>query len=187
MSKKEDEAFDKWLGELKAQSPDMAAHLDALAGSETGRELFRGKVVREGDYYRRLNELSEEQKKNAAEKAQFELLVAEQTKWFQNAKPEYERAIARAKQADEYQKRLTEYEAKLKELGVAQNPVAATPSHREEDDITARELQDLRNRVQQMDQSFPLVLAQFLEVQGRAIKEGYDVDPSQILQTVYSE
>lgn len=194
MSKREDEDFAKWLGdrmgELKGKDPDAAKHLEALASSEAGRELYRGSI-READYYRRLNEHTETKRQEEArlqeERKAFEADLQKQTEWFKKAKPEYETAV---KQREEYKRKLDAYEKQLKELGVeSPNPPAAQPPHADNEEIVAlkKMVSDYGTRVEQMDRAFPQFMTQLAEVAFQSNKEGFNVPPSKIMETVFSD
>lgn len=179
MAKREDQDFKVWLEELKKLHPETAANLDALAETEVGKELFRGER-REAEFYRRLNEITEKER-------QFQATVAAQAKWYETAKPEYERAVTKAQEAEALRLRLEAMNKQLAEIGVKvpEQNSPSVPAHSSTEDITTRELQELRGQVAQMDQAFPLVMGQFLSVLHKSTKEGFDVDPNAVLKYVY--
>lgn len=180
MAKREEQDYKVWLEELKKLHPETAANLDAIADTPVGKELFRGER-REAEFYRRLNEMTEQERK-------FQETVAAQAKWYETAKPEYERAVTKAQEAEALRQRLEAMNQKLAEIGVnvpEDKNTPSVPARSSTDDITTRELQELRGQVAQMDQAFPLVMGQFLSVLHKSTKEGFDVDPNQVLKYVY--
>lgn len=159
MSKKEDAAYTEWLAEVKAKSPDVAASLDEIAGTDAGRELFRG-GLREADYYRRLNELSEA-------KRELETEGAKQVSWWNEAKPAYDSAVA---ERDELKRRLDVSN------GAPPAPAPAAPS---------KDLEDLKSRVVAMDQGYTQVMLGMFDAQQSALREGLPFEANKVLQEVY--
>jgi hypothetical protein len=172
MSKKEDAAYQEWLAEIKAKNPDVAPKLDEIADTDAGRELFRG-GLREADYYRRLNEIS-------AAKAELEAEAQRQVSWWEQAKPEYESArqerdLAIAKlEAVEHQLKGGE---PVDPRSLSQTPVG----------VPSKELDELRNRVQSMDQAYPQIMLGLFNAQQAAMREGLAFDANQVLQAVYQQ
>jgi len=158
MSKKEDAAYAEWLAEVKAKNPDVAASLDEIAGTDAGRELFRG-GLREADYYRRLNEISEA-------KRDLEVEGQKQVSWWNEAKPVYEAAVA---ERDELKRR-------LEGSNGAPAPAPAAPS---------KDLEDLKSRVVAMDQGYTQVMLGMFDAQQSALREGLPFDANKVLQEVY--
>ncbi len=190
MSKREDGEYQKWLDDLKRDNPDLAANLDALAATEAGKELFRGNAKREPEFYRRLNEYNEKEKELQAEKAKFEEIVKQQNEWYESAKPTVDVLKSRAAEADILQAKLEAVQKKLNDLGV-QMPVdesTKAPAPRSAgEDILLKQLEEIQQRQRMMDQAFPQVMGEFLSVVHRAQKEGYDVDPREVLAAVYKD
>lgn len=158
MSKKEDAAYSEWLAEVKAKNPDVAPVLDSLAETDAGREIFRG-GLREADYYRRLNELSEA-------KQQLEAEGNKQVSWWNEAKPAYDAALA---ERDEFKRRLD---------GSNGAPLAPAPA-------PSKDLEDLKNRVVAMDQGYTQVMLGMFDAQQSALREGLPFEANKVLQEVY--
>jgi DNA repair exonuclease SbcCD ATPase subunit len=180
VSKREDEAYRAWLEEVKSKNPDVAPVLDQFAETEAGREIFRG-GLREADYYRRLNEFHAEKEKLTAAEQQFQKDVELQSKWWEEAKPTYDRTV---QEAAELRQRL---EAVKKEYGVDPNdlvskPVSPSP---QPDNTIVKELKALEARVQAMDRNFPGVTLGLLQAQQAAFQEGLTFDPQAVFQRVY--
>jgi myosin heavy subunit len=187
LSKREDEDYTKWLDEVKKAHPDVADKLDALAETEAGRELFRGNAKREPEFYRRLNDINEKEKLFNQEKEKFEALVEKHNSWYEGVVPAVDGLKARAAEADALQARLEAIQKQLKDTGVTVADIPNVPSRSTGEDITAKQLSDLQQRVKLMDEALPQILGKFLSVQHRAQKEGFDVDPQEVLATVYKD
>ncbi len=198
MSKREDGEYQKWLDDLKRDNPDLAANLDALAATEAGKELFRGNAKREPEFYRRLNEYNEKEKELQAENAkftqkqrEFEEIVKQQNEWYESAKPTVDVLKSRAAEADVLQAKLEAVQKKLNDLGVqmpVDSPTTPNPAPRSAgEDILLKQLEEIQQRQRMMDQAFPQVMGEFLSVVHRAQKEGFDVDPREVLATVYKD
>lgn len=179
MGRKEDTAYAEWLAEIKAKHPDVAPQLDSFAETEAGREIFRG-GLREADYYRRLNEIRDEKAEIEAKAREIEEQGQQQISWWQEAKPEFDRAIA---ERQEYERKLEAYENKLKEIGV--EPKVAVPTA--QPPAVNRELEDLKSRVSLMDAAYPQVMMGLFQAQQAAIREGLQFDPNQVIQKVYKD
>lgn len=167
MSRKEDEAYAEWLEEVKTKHPDVAETLETLAETDAGRELFRG-GLREKDYYRRLNEIRDA-RTELDEEAQ------KQVSWWQEAKPEYERAI---QERDEALQKL-EAAAMNREPGGNGNG-APPPSN-------PKELEELRQRLAAMDQAYPQVMLGMFEAQQAALREGLEYQPDEVLKKAFEK
>lgn len=183
LSKKEDEAYATWLNELKAQHADVAPVLDQLASTEAGRELFRG-GLRTADYYRRLNEFRDQKEEFERQQQAFQTDVTKQYSWWQEAQPAYERALA---EKQELERKMAAYETQLKEYGVETKDIVPSQPPSNGGDITQRELAELRQRVQAMDNNFPGVMMGLLKAQQTAITEGLPFDPSEVFKKVYQQ
>lgn len=184
LSKREDESYAAWLNEIKGQYADVAPVLDQLASTDAGRELFRG-GLRTADYYRRLNEMRDQKEEFERQQQAFQADVTKQYSWWQEAQPTLERAVA---EKQELAQKLAAYETQLKEYGVDTKDIAplAAPANGG-DNITQRELAELRNRVQAMDQNFPGVMMGLLKAQQTALTEGLPFEPSEVFKKVYQQ
>lgn len=180
MSKREDDAYAAWLGEIKSKFPDVAPVIDQFAETEAGREVFRG-GIREADYYRRLNELHAEKETFQEAQQKFQKDVELQSRWWEEAKPTYDRTV---QEADELRKKL---EAVQKEYGVDPKDLVQPSPSPQTDNLTQKELLELKNRVQAMDRNFPGVVLGLLQAQQSALKEGLDFDPQAVFQKVYQQ
>lgn len=184
LSKKEDEAYAQWLNDLKSQYQDIAPVLDQLATTEAGRELYRG-GLRTADYYRRLNEIRDQKEEFERQKSAFESDVNKQYGWWQEAQTNYARM---QQERQDLQSRLAAYENQIKEYGVdPKEIVPPQPANGGQDNITQRELAELRNRVQAMDTNFPAILSGFLKAQQQALEERIPFDPNEVFKRVYQQ
>lgn len=180
MSKKEDAAYQEWLAEIKAKHPDVSEQIDALAGTDAGKEIYRG-GLREADYYRRLNELRDEKDTFSKEREEIESEGRRQVTWWQQAKPEFDAALQREEEA---KRKLEAYEKQMKENGI--DPIrAATPPAAPT--VNTKELDELKTRVQMMDAAFPNLTLGLFKAQSKAMKEGLSFDPEKVLEKVYKE
>lgn len=164
MSRKEDAAYAEWLMDIKTKNPDVSDTIDALADTDAGREIFRG-GLREADYYRRLNEVRDA-------KTELDKESQEQVTWWQEAKPEYEKAISERDAA------LAKLEAAGPGGGGGGNGQA--PSN-------PKELEDLKGRVMAMDQAYPQVMLGMFEAQQAALREGLEYKPEEVLQRAFKQ
>lgn len=178
LSKKEDEAYQVFLDDLKKAHPDVAPQLDALAATEAGREIYRG-GLRTADYYRKLNEFRDQKDEFERQKQSFEADVTKQYGWWNEAKPAYERAVAEKAALEQ---KLAAYASQLKEYGVETKDVIPQTPPQGSDNITQRELAELRARVQAMDVNFPGVMVGLLKAQQTAIMEGLPFDPVELFK-----
>jgi hypothetical protein len=169
MSRKEDEAYAEWLDEIKSNHPEVADSLEALAETDAGRELFRG-GLREKDYYRRLNEIRDA-------RTELDEETQKQVSWWQEAKPEYERALAERDEA------LQKLEAASMNRGGGGNGNGTPPSNPQ----NQKELEDLRNRLMAMDQAYPQVMLGMFEAQQAALREGLEYKPDEVLKRAFEK
>lgn len=183
LSKKEDEAYAQWLSDLKSQHQDLAPVLDQLASTEAGRELYRG-GLRTADYYRRLNEFRDQKEELERQRAAFEQDVNKQYGWWQEAQTNYQRM---QQEREDLQGRLAAYENQIKEYGVDPKEIVPQAPQGGTDNITQRELAELRTRVQAMDTNFPAILSGFLKAQQTALEERLPFDPNEVFKRVYQQ
>jgi DNA repair exonuclease SbcCD ATPase subunit len=183
LSKKEDAAYEAWLNEIKTKNPDVSEQLDALAGTDAGREIFRG-GLREADYYRRLNEFRDQREQFERQQQKFKEDVTKQYSWWEQAQPAFQQA---QQEAQELKSRLAAYEDQMKEYGMDPKDVrAAIPAvDTNTNNMTNQQLEQLRQQVQMMDQAFPQVLTGMLAAQQQAFQEGLPFDPAKVVQEVY--
>lgn len=189
LSKKEDDQYQAWLNDVKSQHKDVAPILDQLATTDAGRELFRG-GLRTADYYRRLNEFRDEKEKaerDLAEKQQaFQADVTKQYSWWQEAQTNVAKIEA---EKQDLASKLTAYEAQLKEYGVdTKSVISQAPANGGAmDNLTQREIAEIKSRVQAMDQNFPAVMMGLLKAQQSALTEGLPFDPTEVFKRVYQQ
>jgi DNA repair exonuclease SbcCD ATPase subunit len=183
LSKKEDAAYEAWLKEIKTKYPDVTEHLDAFAGTDAGREIFRG-GLREADYYRRLNEFRDQRDQFERQQQKFKEDVTKQYSWWEQAQPAFQQA---QQEAQELKSKLAAYEDQMKEYGMDPKDVkAAIPAvDTNTNNMTNQQLEQLRQQVQMMDQAFPQVLTGMLAAQQQAFQEGLPFDPAKVVQEVY--
>jgi hypothetical protein len=165
VSKREDQAFKAWVEEIKATLPDEDAveAFEVFAGTDTGRDVFRG-TIREDDYYRKLNKLAEEKK-------EFETAKEELTEWFENEEPVREALL---KERDELRKKLAEGKS---DSGDPPNPVTG---------ISPEEFALIRAKaakVDAIDKILPSVLGDWGRVLMDAQRNNFDFDPNEVMQT----
>ncbi len=171
MSRKEDAAYEEWLEEIKTKNPDVADTLDSLAETDAGREIFRG-GLREKDYYRRLNDIRDA-RTELDEEAQ------KQVSWWEQAKPEYERALA---ERDEAVHKL-EAASMNRETPDGGNgaPPPSAPN------MNPKELEEMRQRITAMDQAYPQVMLGMFEAQQAALREGLEYKPDEVLKKAFEK
>lgn len=176
MSQREDEAYKQFLEEVKAKLPtELQSNLDAIAGTEAGRELFRG-GLRTSDYYKRLETLN-------TEKQQIQETAARQKAWFDQAEPKVKRSV---QEAEKLKAKLRALEDKAADAGFDLDdvgepkrgngaPVAADSSF-------ADELKELRGKVDFYDKALPRVLGELTGIVKDSIRDNYDVDPIEVIR-----
>src|SRR5512143_2553083 len=98
MSKKEDEAFAKWVDELaeKVETGEAEA-FKVWAKTDAAREVFRG-TIGQAELYRRMNEV-------ASEKKEIESAREELQSWYEEEAPKNEALL---RERDELRKQLAE-------------------------------------------------------------------------------
>jgi len=169
------EAFEEWLKEFQSTltSDEEKAAFAKVLGNEKAQEYVASSVLRDKDYYTRLNELQTEK---VAHQEEYDKMFA----WWKGADAE-------AKTIQEEIKTLkdekAEYEAKLAELGLAPDPKptdksTATPT---------RELEDLKSRIDQFDKGAPMYTNIMTKLMYKALKEGVDFDPDKLLEIVQTK
>lgn len=163
MSKRENEKFAEWAAEFESTLPeDKRAAWRELAGTDPVREeLFRG-TLRTRDYYTRLNELNE--KEQSVKQLQDELYA-----WYEEQLPKNEALLAERDLL----------RAQVDELGSEIPPAAGLPGLSTED-IAA--LKAKADKVDALDKMLPDILADIAALTRDSIKEGFDVDPREVMK-----
>lgn len=174
MSKKEDAAYQEWVTEIRAKLPaELQTNLDALVGTDAGKEIFRG-GLREADYYRKLND------HNAA-KAKFDADVKAQKDWFDEEQPKNQRLIG---EVQKLRTQLLEHQKTLIEAGM-EVPVevkqAVSDSQRASTTDTS-ELEQLKKQMQFLDKALPQVMGKAMAITAKLVRENYSVTPDQVFQ-----
>lgn len=165
MSRREDEAFQKWVDELSQEvQPAEAEAFKVWAKTDAAREVFRG-TIGQAELYRRMNDV-------AREKKEIEAAREELQAWFEEEAPKNEALV---KERDELRKQLAE-------LGVGGPPPASgtpTPS------VSPEELADLKAKVAKidaLDRMIPAVLGDIARVVQESQRDGYDIDPREVIK-----
>jgi hypothetical protein len=182
MSQSEDQKYQEFLKEVKSKLPaELQANLDAIAGTEAGKEIFRG-GLREKDYYTRLNAL-------AAEKETIKSTAAKQTEWYNEFQGAKGRLESRAQEAERLKAKLRAYEDKASEFGLDLEDVRDASDTRRSsapaavsDSSASEELKALREKVEFFDKALPKVLGDLVSIARESIRENFDVDPLQVVQ-----
>ena len=164
MSLREDQAFQDWANEVKVKFPEEArANFEALLAHDAAKDVFRGHL-REKDYYQRVEKVAEERKALEADKAAV-------WEWWEAEAPKNKVLLA---ERDELLSRLE---------GVGGQPMG-TPS----ETVSKTEVEELRkqvaaaeSRVKNLDGALPNVLRDLAGVLYRANREGFDIDPSTVV------
>lgn len=175
MSNKEDVQMQEWAKEVSASlTPAARAAFETLLQDQDGaRSVFRG-GLREADYYRRLNELSEGRRAYEAEVAKFASDSAQMYGWYEAEAPKNKELL---REKASLEARVKAYEQTLRDYNVE---VPATPSA-PAPATDRKEIEELRQRLQMFDRAVPQLVADLSAASLRAMKEGYEVDPRQIV------
>lgn len=166
MSKREDEAFEKWVDELseKVETSEADA-FKVWAKTPVAREVFRG-TIGQAELYRRLNDV-------ASEKKEVEAAREELQAWYEAEQPKNEALLA---ERDELRKQLAE-------LGVnAPPPAASTPSAPAFPQEELAELRKKADKAELLDRLVPAVLADSMRITRDSIKNDFDIDPTEVIQ-----
>lgn len=193
MSKKEDAAFEDWkkeiLGSLK---PENRAHFEALLtdDSEGVREHFRA-GLREKEFYKRLNDMTEERRKFdqeqrelSDEKRAFEGKQQEILSWYEKEAPKNERLLrekelfAQQLRAAQEQLRNLGLEEEAKALGVESRAVQPNVSG---ESALEKEVAQLKATLANIDHNLPGYLAKQGTVYLKIAQEGWKVSPEEIV------
>lgn len=174
MSKKEETAYQEWVNEIRSKLPaDQHANLDALVGTDAGKEIFRG-GLREADYYRRLNEHNEA-------KAKFDNDVRTQNDWFNLEKPKNVRLNA---EVEKLRKELLQHKAELVAAGL-EVPKELTQAVDQSQGASMQnkdELEQMKRQLQFLDKALPQVIGKAMAMTSRLVKENYSVTPDAVFQ-----
>lgn len=188
MSKKEDTAFEQWKDEVSAKLNDEAKKaFDVLLSDESGaKDVFRGHM-REQEFYTRLNRLDTERKSFEADQAKYAQERDAMLRWYQVESPknaqllEEQKKLA-AKLASARQQLIDQgFVDEAATLGEVPGGVHATnvsPSN----DMTTRELENLKSKQELFDKALPRLMADFGAVIAESVKGKWDVDPADVLQ-----
>jgi len=165
MSRKEDEAYAKWVQELSADvEEDEKADFEAWSKTKSAKETYRG-YLREAEFHRKLNELQVKTQELEDTKGQLK-------EWFEEEKPKNEALIAER----------NELKRQLEELGLEGPPPAATtPSGTTISPDKLAELEAKAAKVDVLDRLIPAALGEGLRVVRDSIKDGFDIDPREVI------
>lgn len=164
MSKREDEAFAQWMQEVLNEYPAEQRDAAKVAlEAPVARERFYRGTLRSDEFYRRLNELE-------AAKQELESAKAEIYQWYEEESPKQDALIAERDLL----------KAQLAEVGSGGAPPAAgLPG------FTTEDLADLKakaNKIEALDRLIPSVIADMAAVAFDAQKNGFDVDPREVMR-----
>lgn len=187
MTKKEDTEFDQWRQEVSAKLSDKAKEaFSQLLEDEAGaKEVFHG-YQREGDYYRRLNSLAEERKSFESDIAQYASEKDALMNWYKTEAPKNQQLLS------EKQKliaRLGAAKQQLIEMGLVEEAeilgevpgATSTPHVSPNNELTSREFEQMRNRLDLFDKALPKLLASYGRVIQETAKGDWDVTPDAIM------
>ncbi len=174
MSKKEDTAYQEWIDEIRTKLPaELHTNLDALIGTDVGKEIFRG-GLREADYYKRLNE------HNTA-KAKFDKDVKEQADWFAVEQPKNVALIA---EVNKLRKDLLTHKAELIAAGLEVPPEVTKAVDQSQGASVQNnsDLEQIKRQLQFLDKALPQVIGKAMALTARLTRENYSVDPNAVFQ-----
>jgi hypothetical protein len=178
--KKEEELFKAWVEEAKAKlSDDSKKAFDVLLADEAGaKEVFRG-GLREADYYRRLNDLSEA--KNAWESERSTI----RAKWDEE-KPKNERLL---KAYNDTVAELDTAKEQLETLGLSEGEVKKViPAEKSNpNSVTREELDAVKSQLQVFNTVLPKILMDVSDVNKRILKEDWDIEPRAVIEYALSK
>jgi hypothetical protein len=165
---KDKEAFEAWQKDVLAKvTDDQREALQKVMTSPTGEELFGG-YLREKDYYTRLNRLNEEKAEKAEE-------LNRMHQWYNEARPQFDQAMASVQQARAEKAALEE---KLQTIGMPEGDASRFAAEKYDNAI-----KQLTDRVNFVDSAAPQFANMMSKLAYKAFKEGYDFDPDAILAT----
>jgi hypothetical protein len=191
LKQKVEAEYQAWLKEVESKLDDTAKSAwQTLTGSPVAQELFGGHL-READYYRKLNDVTEQKRAAEAEKSRLEQEkaaldrdVQSVDEWFKREQPKNQRLVA---EREALAARLNAAEERLKQYGLEDElpeapRVQANGRGRDSEDELRQEIDALRRQVTQYDRALPTILADYGQVMTKIAKEGYDVDPAKIIE-----
>lgn len=191
---KEDKRFQEWLEATKAKlDPSIHRAFDALAEHDSAKEVFRG-YLREDEFYRNLQKVKDDEKALKSEKdalqseiAKFERQRTEWRTWYQNEKPKVDNF---ASENAALKKQIEAMQAKLGRGAKDDDDTdggAARGSREMNDELKAtldqlkQELNETKGRLEAVDGNIPAFMAGVATVIQKANKEGFEVDPNQLI------
>lgn len=164
MGKKEDSAFQLWVEELAEGVPQEEKEaFDAWVQTSAARETYRG-YLREQEFHRRLNTLEQEKTKLAELRSELE-------NWYEEEAPKNEALLAERDQL-RYQ---------LEALGSGGPP----PAEGAGISVSPKDLEEIKQKAQKaevLDKLLPAVLGDISAVLKDSLKNGFDVDPREVIQ-----
>lgn len=184
MSKREDEAYQIFLQEMKQQFPDSAGALDAIAGTSFGREVYRS-GLREDEFNRRLNTLTDEKRQFELDRIQkqneLEAKNAELRDWFEREKPKNSMLEAeRARLESELRGMKAEFVRNGLDVPENINQAISDASSRKSS-VDADAVNELRARYDALDKGLPHMFAASIEIGRRLSEEKFQVNPADII------
>jgi hypothetical protein len=181
MGKKEDAAFQDWVESLKGRVSEQA--FKAITEDEGAKEVFRGHL-REDEFHRRLTELDLAKKQLAAEQealrqeqGSLELNKEKWQSWYVEASGDFEKLSS---ENEELKKRL---ETQPQVSGAPQGGNAVDQASEKKLEALAHELEMSKSRLEAVNKTLPRLLGDFGDVLAKATKEGWKVQPKELLNT----
>lgn len=178
--KKTEKEYQEWIEDVMGKMPEeLQPHLKQIAESPVGMELFGGHL-REQEFHRRLSEINEARKavdteRQALETGRTSLAndVARVESWVKTEVPKFNKMRA---ERDALKAQLAEF------LGEEPTPGGLVKTNNtESNDELMNEVQRLRQQVAYFDATVPAVLADFGTVLYQAQKDGFEIDPRQLI------
>lgn len=164
MSKKEDDAFAAWKQELLAEFPSEAREsAEKVLDAPVARERFYRGALRQDEFYRRLNELEDTKK-------ELETAKNEIYSWYEEESPKQDALIAERDMLRE----------QVAAIGAGNAPAAAGLTGFSTEDFATLKAQ--ANKIDQLDKLIPSVIADMAAVAYDAQKNGFDVDPREVMR-----
>ena len=164
MSKREDEAYAAWRQELLAEfAPEVREQAAQVLDAPVAKERFYRGTLRSDEFYRRLNELE-------ASKQELESTKQELYSWYEEESPKQDALIA---------------ERDLLRAQLAEVGAGGAPSQAGLPGFSTEDLADLRakaDKIEALDKLIPAVIADMSAVAFDAQKNGFDVDPREVMR-----
>ena len=181
MSKKEDEAYEKWAEGVKSNlSDEQKANFDSLVESDSGKEIFRGHL-RENEFYTRLNKLNEDRRELESDQTKQKVEADKISSWFAEAKPEYDEALTVRQDMEDKNAELTR---QLSAYGLGDDtnlPNPNTASHKETEKLQAQ-MAELQQKLQFMDQGLPQLMTDHSAIIRESIKNDFSATPEDVVR-----